>query len=234
MAANPDGVGWGVVKSPLLELSHANVSHYQIMADHRHSLHNTSSPTPWVSGISTRHDDEGNPIELKLEIGAGTAWILDDPQARAGFLEFQGHGLEPQRQAMTDLENRMAHLGARLLDQKKAAESGEALRIRQAAENATLVDVVVVAAQALEEAIRLACRWVGKDEAKVSVEADTDFVSPRVDPQMLQQLMGAVQAGRISQRTFLEALKRGQILPDSRSVEEEMDLIDLDGGGLGE
>ena len=47
-----------------------------------------------------------------------------------------------------------------------------------------------------------------------------------MDAQLLQSLLATLQAGRISFATFAYNLKRGELLPEGRTVEEELDLID--------
>ena len=72
-------------KPPLLDLAVLNLSHYRNSADLEHGLHFTGLPTPWAAGFKAAQGE--------LFIGSAAAWVTDEPQAKAGYLEFTGAGL---------------------------------------------------------------------------------------------------------------------------------------------
>src|SRR5206468_661127 len=119
-----------VDKPPLLDLVEVNLSHYRSSADLEHGRHYTALPTPWVSGMRP---------DSNLRIGAGVAWVLEDPTAKAGMLEFTGQGLQALEKALESKEKQMAVLGARLLEmQPRLQETAEAVRLRHNGDAATL------------------------------------------------------------------------------------------------
>jgi hypothetical protein len=59
----------------------------------------------------------------------------------------------------------------------------------------------------------------------VVVALNTDFTTAGMDSNELRELVAAWQAGAISQDTMLELFRRGEILPDGRSIEDEVALI---------
>ena len=82
----PRGNRPAVAKPPLLDLVNVNLSHYRTTADFEHGAHFTGLPTAVITGHRL---DEGE----GLAIGAGEAWVLPAPDAKAFFLEFSGQGL---------------------------------------------------------------------------------------------------------------------------------------------
>ncbi|MDB6035028.1 MAG: hypothetical protein JWM16_5366 [Verrucomicrobiales bacterium] len=46
-----------------------------------------------------------------------------------------------------------------------------------------------------------------------------------MDPQEIQTVVAAWQAGAISRETMTDIFRRGEVLPEGRSVEEEMAAI---------
>uniref|UniRef100_A0A6M3L1G9 DUF4055 domain-containing protein n=1 Tax=viral metagenome TaxID=1070528 RepID=A0A6M3L1G9_9ZZZZ len=219
----PRGITETITQPPILGLANANLWHYRHSADYSHGLHYTGLPTPWVSGHNTKVDEDGGIIN-DLQIGSGTAWLLE-AGGSAGYLEFTGQGLTALQQALADMESRMALIGARLLESsKRAAEAAETVRLRQSAESATLINVVTAAGDALEQALTQAAQWLGLSQ-EVSVEMNTDFVSDRLEAADIIALIQALQVGGMSLDTFIYNLAAGEILPPDRTVEDEKLLI---------
>src|SRR5690606_26609814 len=88
---------------PLLSMARAALESYQLSADYFTSLHYTSHPQPWVSGL-----DDGKPITVT---GPAAAWDLGE-KGSCGYLEFHGAGIEAVRQAMQDQKLAALEAGA--------------------------------------------------------------------------------------------------------------------------
>ena len=81
--------------------------------------------------------------------------------------------------------------------------------------------------------------WVGISEKECRVSVNKDFVSSRLSAQDTAALLQAVQAGKISEETFIWNLIQGEILRPGKTIEDEQEDIDedrakaaLNGGGL--
>jgi hypothetical protein len=218
-----------VPKPPLTDLISLNLRHYQLSADHNHGLHFVALPTPWVAGFKAG---------TELRIGCGVAWVSEDPNARAGFLEFSGTGLGAIRQELDRLESAMVLIGARMLEApKREAETAEAIRLRMAGEAALLGGIAAGLSSSLTKVLAL-CRWWGSpaielvtDVDDVAIELNTDYEVSRMSPAELQALVAAwIQRG-ISRETLFYNLKRGEIIPPNREFEEEIQLIEAELNG---
>jgi hypothetical protein len=64
---------------------------------------------------------------------------------------------------------------------------------------------------------------IGPD--KVLVELNTDFSTKGMDPQELTAVVAAWQAGAISRDTMTDLFRRGEVLPEGRTAEEEVRAI---------
>ena len=207
-------------KPPLIDIVNVNLSHWRNSADLEHGKHFTALPQPWVSGI------EDSKAELK--IGSSAAWVMQAPEARAGYLEFTGAGLKSISEGMSDKESQMAVLGARLLETpKRAVEAADTHRMRRSGEESITASAAISVAQGLTKILEWAAEWMAKS-GDVQCELNTDYSSAEIDPQMLQTLMSALQSSLISRDTFTYNLQRGEILPEGRTLEEELDLIEQD------
>lgn len=224
--ARPD-----VDKLPLGDVIAVNLDHYRLNADYKHGVHFTALPTAWVSGFQ-----KGS----TLRIGSSTAWVTEQTGATAGFLEFTGQGLMTFERAMDRDERLMALLGSRLLENnKKVGETAEAIELRQTGEHSILGTLALSVSESLSQVLRWAYWWNSTEETpdhisseQVVFELNSDFTTKGLAPQEIQALVAAWQAGAISRDSMIEVFRRGELLPDGRTAEEEKALIEKNAPAL--
>lgn len=219
----PTDITPDIAKPPTQDLVEVNLSHFRSSADYEHGAHYTALPTPWVSGV------KGDAV---LKIGSAQAWLLEDPQARADFLEFKGEGLGALEKAMERKEMLMAILGASLLEGKTTKqETAAAVRMRHAGDESVLKKLTLACSQALTQALRWHVWWEGQDvaDSDVGVTLNTDVVQVDVQPEHLAKLLLYFQSGRISKETLYHNLVRGEFARPGVSFEDEEQAIDAEG-----
>jgi hypothetical protein len=175
--------------------------------------------------VETRIVDKAS----SLSIGSSTAWVT----ATAGFLEFTGQGPETFERAMDRDERLLAVLGSRLLEgQKKVGETAQAIELRQSGENSILGNIAVNVSASLTQVLRWVYWWNSTEESpddvttgQVSIELNTDFSTKGLSSAEIQSIVAAWQAGAISRETMLDLFRRGEVLPEGRTNEEEERLI---------
>jgi hypothetical protein len=213
-----------VDRLPLSDLIAVNLDHYRLDADFKHGLHFTALPTAWVSGF-----DKGS----SLRIGSSTAWVSETPGAAAGFLEFTGQGLTTFERAMDRDERLMAVLGTRLLeDQKKVGETAQAIELRQSGEYSVLGSLAGSVSESLTQVLRWVYWWNSTEpvpdavtDGEVLINVNTDFSTKGMDSTELQAVVAAWQSGAISRDTMFELFRKGEILPDGRTNQDEEALV---------
>ena len=216
-----DGLNLSPETPPLLALADMNLSHYRTSADLEHGRHFTALPTPYIIGVEA---------DTEIPLGAETAWSIPNEKATVGFLEFSGSGLSSLETAMSEKRSMMASLGAQLIEgQKSGVEAGDTLRLRQSSEMSVLMSVVKTVESGINKAVMLMSEWNGGGE--ISIKLNTDFADTKIAPADMQALMQAWQSGGISHDTFLYNMKRGEIVPEGVSVEDERSLIELQATG---
>ena len=211
-------------KLPLADVIAVNLDHYRLNADFKHGVHFTALPTAWVSGF----DKTAN-----LRIGSSTAWVTEQTGATAGFLEFMGHGLNTFEKAMDRDERLMAVLGSRLLESnKKVGETAEAIELRQTGEHSILSNIATSVSESLSQVLRWAYWWNSTEASpedvtaeQVTFELNTDFSTKGLSAQEIQSIVAAWQAGAISRDTMTDLFRRGEVLPEGRTNEEEKGLV---------
>jgi hypothetical protein len=217
-----------VDKLPLADVISVNLDHYRLDADYKHGMHFTALPTAWVSGFNK---------ECTLRIGSSTAWTTDVVGAAAGFLEYTGQGLTTFERALDRDERLMAILGARLLEtQKRVGEAAEAIELRQSGENSVLGNLAQSLGASLTQVLRWAYWWnsteawpddVTKDQ--VVIELNTDFSTKGLSAQEVTAVVQAWQSGALSRDSMMELFRRGEVLPEGRTNEEEARLVGAGG-----
>ncbi|MEI6075339.1 MAG: DUF4055 domain-containing protein [Verrucomicrobiota bacterium] len=218
-----------VDKMPLADIIFVNLDHYRLDADYKHGLHFTALPTAWVSGFDK---------ESELRIGSSTAWVTDQVGAVAGFLEFKGLGLSTFENAQTRDERLMAVLGSRMLeDTKRVGETAQAIELRQAGENSVLMTLAISLSDSISHVLRWVYWWNSTEQSPdslrsatggndpVLLQINTDFTAKGLTSLELTAIVGAWQAGAISQATMFDLFRKGEVLPTGRTDLEEKKLI---------
>ncbi len=223
---NPNGITPDVEDPPLLDLSDINLSAYVTSADLEHGRHFVGLPTPYLFGVTGDNKE--------LEIG-GTIWMSDNPETKCGYMEFTGQGLGALEKAIEEKREQMIAQGARLLEkQKRAAETAEALRLRQAGEQSVTAAIAENVGRALSKALAYCVWWadgaadLADVEAEVRVTLNTDFEETILTPQDALALCQTWQLGGMSRRTYAWNLDNGGLLPPDTTPEQEAELIEME------
>lgn len=215
-----------IFKPPLLDLVNVNISHYKNSADYEHGLHFTGLPTPIFWGADLT-DDAGNTV---VQLGSNAAYGFPNPEGKAEYLEFTGTGLGALKTAMDDKVNYMVALGSRYLGaEKRAAETAEAMTIRNAGENSVMGKVAGYASVMMTNAWRIIAEWSRIDSASVSMKINRDVTPNGISPQMLQQLTASYLSGAISYETYFANLQAGEIIDGTRTIEDEQAALQENG-----
>lgn len=173
---------------PMLGLSNLSLTVYRGEADYRQALFMQGQDTLVTVGFTS----EGT-TKPSHRIGAGAS--IDLPTGgEAYFIGTESAGLEEMRAALENDRREAGSMAGKLLDDMtKQKESGEALKVRVSARTATLNQIALAGAYALQELLRKIARWIGADDSKVIVTPNLDFT----DEVMSGDELGKLQAAKI-------------------------------------
>src|SRR5690606_17990560 len=125
--------------------------------------------------------------------------------------------------------DRAVMFGAQMLPEKGSAnESGEAKRVRLDSQHSTRKGIAMTSASGLEKALRNVAIWIGADPEKVKVTPNLDFFDHDLDAQTITAIVSAWQSAAISWKSAFDRLKAGGVVPEDRTAEEELALMDQD------
>jgi hypothetical protein len=197
---------------PLLDIANLNITHYQRQADLIHALHIAAMPTLVLEGWD---DTTGSST-----MGVNYA-IAMQPGNKAYYVQADATSFDAQMNELESLASQMSTLGVtKLFGQKFVAESAEAKRIDQAQSNSVLSILSQELESCLNQAFAFAARYVGLEPPTVIVDRDFDYY--RLIGQDVSVLAQLNEMGKISDTMLLEILRRGEILPDTINVEDEV------------
>ncbi|AEP08899.1 DUF4055 domain-containing protein [Micavibrio aeruginosavorus] len=203
-----------VQKPPIEDLADLNLSQYRNSADLENGAHMAGLPTPYVTGV----DDPGN-FTFNMG-GSGMALPRD---ATAGFLQCGAEGFSSIEKLMDRKDAQMASLGARMLaPEKRQTETADALGIKRGGENSVLATLAGSVEMQVRKALQFMVDWAGLG-GKAVYEMNKDYLPTPMSAQDLTAWVGAWQSGGVSDRTFFEGLKSGEVISEGLTFEEEQD-----------
>ena len=199
-------------KPPLLDIASLNITHYQRQADLIHALHIAAMPILVLEGW----DDQPEGTSVGVNYGLSTV-----PGNKVYYVGADASSFSAQQEEIAQLEQQMSTLGVtKLLGQKFVAESADAKRIDQAQANSVLSIISMELESALQQAYDVAAIYTGRTAPKIKLDRDFDFY--RLLGQDVAVIGDLNASGAITDKTFLEILKSGEILPDTIDIGKEL------------
>jgi len=124
----------------------------------------------------------------------------------------------------------MALLGARMLEVRASDGDGTGAPAGSAdAHLCGLGSVVASLNQSLTHVLQVANWWIGGGDVAggrgVSIAMNTDLAARAISAELLAAVLATWRAGGMSRESMLEFLKRGEVLPEGRTVAQERALI---------
>lgn len=227
---------------PLLDLAYTNISHAQVLSDHRTCLHACGNPILVIKGRTggnvTRDPNiplsvaQANPLYSTEGPGAGVQAGSDDivvgphlgievdKDGDVTYAEPTGAALNASAKELNDIENRGAAQGLSMLQRDvRAAQTAEAERLQRSEKDASLS----TAARSLEDCLEMALAFTAEFmqlPTGGSVTLNKDFEKVVVDTPRIQALSSATAAGQFTLRTFWKMIG-SSILPEDFNADAE-------------
>lgn len=198
-------------KPPVESLVLLALAHWQSSVDLRHGAFSVSLPTLGLYGF---------PEDYIPTMGGLNFVSNTNAEAHGEYIELTGQGLDPLRNIIKDIEERIAKFGGRMLaDEKKDAEAAETVRLRASGEVATLADIARSMARIAGQALSFANQWAGLS-TEASVTLQTDYSAVSIDSAMLAALDGALTANHITQTDYNAYIRKMGLIEADRTDED--------------
>lgn len=206
----------------LSDVVNLNLAHYQNDADYRNVLNFAGRPTPCLKGLIIP--------EGKSTISLGATEVLQfQDWGEWGMLGLNDDsGIEALRKASEDLKADMALAGTRALSgDPNGVEAAETANIHREGEHGQLTTVADKVSIGITAVLRIMQEWYNVP-GEVSYEIAIDFNPLKINPQLLQTIWQMYVSGDISFNTMYYNLVRGELIPDTKTIQEEIDDITAD------
>lgn len=175
-------------KPPLDGLAELCLAIYRGEADYRQNLFMQGQDTLVKQGTFSDDDEVTR---------TGTGAVINVPaDGDAKYIGVNSNGLPEQRQSLENDYKKADKKSGNFLDSSsKAKESGEALRIRNAAGNASLHSIAKTGAAGLALVLKKLAKWAGADPEKVVVKPNLEFTEPSLNSKTLVELVQSKAMG---------------------------------------
>jgi hypothetical protein len=199
---------------PLEEIAWLNLKAYRCDSDQSNLLHISATPRQFLYGV---------PAELD-EIDAGPESAIALPQdARVEFVEPAGQSFQARFQQLEKIEQQINQLGlAAIIGQKMAAETASAKAIDRSQGDSALMNVALQLQDLIDNCLKFHADYLGIGDPGSSM-VNTDFVSQRLEPAQMAELVKLWSLGGITLETLLIQLADGEIFVDDFDVDAEVE-----------
>ena len=155
---------------PLLGLAELCLAIYRGEADYRQNLYMQGQDTLVTIGLNVDDDEQ-------IRTGAGARIDIPTISGDAKYIGVSSQGLAEQRMCL-ESDRALAADKSGQLDAtgESNQQSGEALKIRSAAQTATLTQIAIVGAAGLEQSLRHLAEWIGANPDEVRIMPNLDFI----------------------------------------------------------
>lgn len=224
--------GFMTAKPPLLEVAHLNVKHWQSQSDQDNILHMARVPIIAMIGVDGQLDKDGNRLPVKLSIGASSINALPR-EADMKFVEHTGAAIEAGQNSLNDLRDQMRQAGAEFLVLEQQVEKSAT---QTSSEDSVSMCKLQRVANSVEDSIDLALQFTA-DFMKAGegghVKLFSDYGARTQAEAALQILLNANQAGKISDETFRNEMRRRGTLSADVTEEDEKARLEAQGPAPG-
>jgi hypothetical protein len=206
------------IKEPeILDLVEMNIGHYRNSADYENEMHYVSIKTAIFPGWE--EEEWGSPV-----LGGALA---TPPEQVPFILEAKGgSGLADEMKAK---EEKMSILGAQMLANKgRYIQSAKTAEINNQGQSGILGSLAATLEEFFSVILSLKLEWSGQGEDGAKVVLNKEYMKNTVAPELMKDLVAAVQAGKMSFSTFYYNISKLDMYPDGWSEEQEQAAIEAE------
>jgi len=198
-----------------------NVMHWQSSSDQRNILRVVRCPILAHAGF---YKDTDKDITISPNTHQGTT----RPEAKMWYVEHSGQAIEAGANDLERLKGEMQQTGKKMAIKKTGSITATEAGINTAQSQSELQSDSKSLKDALENGYALNAEWVGSKDPAPSIIVNTDFGILEADSGNNKLLLESTQAGKLSTRTYLQEVKRRNLLEETLDVHEELEQIKIE------
>ena len=216
---------WVVDSEPLYDMATVNLGHYQCSADQIESV--------FICGQPYLHLDIGETDEDTFRLNNpngvefGSRKMLITKGGVATLIQASANTMVSG--VMQELLAQAAAIGARLISPAGGRETAEAARIRFGSQNSALYTLTSNVSWAIEDAMKIACIFMGADSEIAEFELNDEFYEDTADANLANSMLMWFDRGIIAENDLRDYGRRtGVINPDRTNEELDNEATYLD------
>lgn len=199
-----------------LDLAYQNVRHYQSQSTADRGIDVGQYAILALKGLA---DDK------PIQIGPFNAVKLSGENGDAKWVEIAGNALAAAASRLVESEKIMGIEGlSQLHTEQRSAETARAKEIDKTEQNALFETLAEDLQDAINNLLWFHARWMGAS-THPEVDINKDFDTLQLTPAHVKELREMRGSGDISREALVDALKRGEWLPDTYDADEDMEQI---------
>ncbi len=205
-------LGRFTARSPLENIAHLNVTHWQSASDQRNILTVSRFAMLFLKNAASKD----------LEIGPFTAISGEGEHADAKFVEHQGHAIGAGERDLEKLERLMEAEGVRMLTRRPGTVTATENAIDEAKDQSELQSIAADFADVIELAAEYTARWYGEASGGAfTLNGDYGYVG---NAQAIKEtVLELRRMGDLSAEDAMRELQRARLLSDSLDIEEAVE-----------
>lgn len=218
--------GFMCSKPPLEDLAHLNVRHWQSTSDQINVLTVARFPMLAVSGAQMTQGSQE-----QMAIGPRQLLATRDANGKFYYVEHSGKAIAAGEIDLEKLEDKMASWGAEFLRRKIGGRTATERALDSSEAISPLKDITLRFMVQIDNALKITAEWINKPSGGTCL-INTDFTEEDQNTAAINTLTEARKRGDISRWTWLEEMKRLEVLAADLDTEEEMDQIEWEAQNL--
>ena len=213
-------------KPPMYDIAKVNISLFRNSADYEESLFIHGQGTLFVSSdMSVDQFTKANPNGVM--VGSRKGHFLG---ANGDAKLVQVEANSAIREAMEDKEDAMKMIGARMATDRTGTQTAEAAKIDSSAETSVLSTITGNVSEAIENALKFACDFMGGDPEKVVFTLNQSFFDETATFQDLMALISLEDRGTIAKADTRAKLRKSGWIDKNRTdaeIDEEAEVTEI-------
>lgn len=194
----------------LYDLAELNIAHWQTFSDYRNIVHAVSCPILVLKGVHETVDENGYKQEVVISPNSA---MRVPAEGDVKWVEVSGGSITAAKDALDDLESKMAVMGLELTVPRATAETATGRILDAAESNSLLKSIATDLEWAIYSAFCFAGQYIGVDGTPTEVEINTDYtVSLAGD---MTTVMDMYREGLLSAKEVIQEAKNRQMLGDA-------------------
>lgn len=215
--------------SPLLDLAHLNVKHWQSQSDQDTILHVARVPILAIIGAQDASPDGTGGTELTV---GGSAAVRLPMNAEMKYVEHTGAAIDAGQTALDKLQDQMIQTGAELLVAQPGQRSATEANNDAEGNKSELQRITEAFEDSLDQCLQYMADWAKLGNGG-HVALFKDFGAATLTDASAQLVLSMQQSGLITKATAIrEQQRRGMLAPDIDAT-AELDAVGQEGPTLG-